>query len=162
MVVCMGIKLVLLVVALLIITPLVVVGVDLGLTATSVDADSVDVATSDVTSVLSNNNQTLDVSVDVTIETPPAGFLPKSILINLQLYDSGGNKVGAVVSAEFDLGSAVTKTITHSVELDAALVQSLSSGDSLTFEVRGTAGVALVGISLPVEFDVPTKTFQVN
>lgn len=127
---------------------------------TSFNPDDIDIEVGNPTYQFSDDYRTVTYSVNVTIITPTLGYIPKSITINLQIYDADGNPVSDPLLKEFPVGSTTTETLSGEITLTDALVRTIIGGGSITLALRGTIGVKYLGVEI-LSFDIPEQSIVV-
>ena len=158
----MGKKLIILILILIIVIPIGVLAADLALTISSFDPNKVSVNHSAIVPVLASDNSSFDYSFSVLVTTPPAGFIPKSAVVTVRMFEVN-ETISHKIVEEFPLGTSVNKTISGTVGLTEILQAILDSGGSLTFKLKGSITIKILGFEIPgLAFDIPEQTFGLN
>ncbi len=145
----MGVMKVILVVAIVVLIPVVIIGADVGLSVSSISSDSVSIDNLSVS--LGNDNKTVTFSADVSIAA--AGFIPKSVVLNLVVKE--GSTTITEETVEIPIGASTNIQVEFSLTNDQ--VNTIRSGGSVTITVSGTVQVKYLGITVPgLGFDLGT------
>jgi hypothetical protein len=143
-----------------IVIPIAVIGYDIYMSISSFDPADVEVDVGNPTFEFSADNRTISYSVNVTITTPSLGFIPKSLTLNLQMYDADDNPIGDPLNSEFPIGSTKTETLSGDIALTDEMFQEIILGGSITLTIKGTVGVNYLGFEI-VNLDLPPQTITI-
>ena len=143
-----------------IVIPIAVFGYDIYLSISSFDPADVDVSVGDPSFEFNEDYRTVSYSVNATITTPSLGYIPKSITVNLSMYDADDNPIGDPLSSEFPIGTTTTETLTGEITLTEEMALDIILGGSITLTIKGTVGVIYLGIEI-VNLDLPTQTIVI-
>ncbi len=147
----MGKKLIILVL-LVIFLPILVVVADLALTVNSVKAEDFDVQIG----ATKFNSDYSEAYVPVDIALPEAGFLPKSVVVDLILSSSQSTDEITVPTIVVNFGES--KFLNVTIPLEISWSDLLDVGTSITVTITGSASPKLLGIEIPVNIDVPEES----
>lgn len=138
------------IIILAIVVPVGIIAADLIISDNSYNPADVSASVSPNIVILSSDNSTFDFNFNFTLDTPVLGFLPKTILITAQFYEQGTDTaVGGTFSREVPLGKPVTIPLSGTVTLTNAQKQTISMGGSITFDLKGTARIKVLGVTIP-------------
>ena len=157
-------KIALVLIFVFIILPIIIIGIlgaDIYLTLTSFSPSKVSFSATTPQLSLSSDNQSIIIKMNVTLKTPPAGFLPKTITAKVTLYDNNSMQLGKPIVFTLTLGKTSTNDINQPVPLSQTLIQEVALGHSISITVKTRATIALLGITIPYTFKVPDETITV-
>ncbi|MFX0064113.1 MAG: hypothetical protein ACFFC7_18230 [Candidatus Hermodarchaeota archaeon] len=144
------------IIALAIVVPVGIIAADLIISDNSYNPADVSASVNPNVVILASDNSTFDFNLNFTLDTPVLGFLPKTILVTAQFYEQGTNiAVGNPFSSEVPLGKPVTIPVSGTVTLTPAQKQTISTGGSITFDLKGTVRIKVLGVTIPrVSYDI--------
>lgn len=156
-------KIALILIFVFIILPIIIIGIigaDVYLTLTSFSPSKVSLNVTTPEVGLASDNSSIWFSMNVTLKTPPAGFIPKTVTARISL-NYNGTQLGNSIVLSFSLGKTVTHAINQTFPLDSSIVSSLSQGKPVNFTVKTSATLSIFGITIPYKFKVPDETFSI-
>ncbi len=148
------------IVAAVIIIPIAIIGADIAISLTSFNPDDIDVEVSKPTFEFSQDNKTIFYAVNITLTTPSLGFIPKSLTLNLGMYDAEDNPIGDPITSEFPIGETKTETLSGEIELNDELIQEIALGASISLTIKGTVGVIYLGFEI-IDLDLPPEIIEI-
>ena len=157
----MGKKLIVLVFLLTLIVPISVLGIDIALSIASFDLSKFNATVGTPSVSLSEDNTSINYSVNLTLTTPKLGFIPKTIILNLNFYE-GDTLIGQSFTKSITLGTNLTEIISGTISIEEVYQILITEGESVTFTVKGVLKIAILGITVPgIEYDIPDHSFTV-
>ena len=157
-------KVALILIFVFIVLPIILIGVlgaDIYLTVSNFSPSKVSLNVSTPNVGLSPDNSSIVFSTNITLTTPPAGFIPKSLTATITLFYNKSIQLGNPLVISLQLGKTVTDSINQSIPLTTELTQAVSQGKSVAITIKTSANISLFGITIPYTFNVPDQTINV-